>query len=174
VIEVDVRELLAHPGASRDHRFDRSVDGLRLELAGVPEGADVAARLLLESVVEGILVSGSLAGPLALTCARCLSEFEGSFDVGVQELFVAPGGEMGPDEYAVTPEGSIDLEPLVRDNVVPALPFSPLCRADCRGLCERCGGDRNLGQCSCIDQPVDTRWSALDALFADAPEGGAP
>jgi len=172
VIEVDVRELLAHPGSSRTHRLDRSVDGIRLELAGMPEGAAVRGDLLLESVVEGVLVSGPLRGPLTLTCARCLTEFDGSFDVRVQELFVAPGREAGPDDYVVTSEGVIDLEPLVRDNVLPALPFSPLHAPGCLGLCERCGGNRNLGECSCTDEPVDARWAALDVLFADAPDGG--
>ena len=90
----------------------------------------------------------------------------------MQELFVAPGREAGPDEYAVTAEGVVDLEPLVRDNVLPALPFSPLHSPDCLGLCERCGGDRNLDRCSCTDQPVDVRWAVLDDLFADAPDRG--
>src|SRR5262249_37449074 len=111
VIEVDVRELLAHPGSSRTHRLDRSVDGIRLELAGMPEGAAVRGDLLLESVAEGVLVSGPLRGPLTLTCARCLTEFDGSFDVRVQELFVAPGREAGPDDYLVTSEGRLDPEP---------------------------------------------------------------
>ena len=119
MIEVDVRELLVHPGASRNHRLDREVEGLRLELAAVPEGAHVQADLLLERVVEGILVSGTLTGPLRLTCARCLTEFDGELGVDVQELFARPGPELGPDEYALSPEDSLDLEPLVRDNVLP-------------------------------------------------------
>jgi uncharacterized protein len=168
VIEVDVRELLAHPGTSRVHRLEQPVDGLGLELARMPEGAAVRGDLLLESVVEGVLVTGPLRGPLTLTCARCHVEFAGEFDVPAQELFVAPGREDGPDDYTVSPEGVIDLEPLIRDNVMPALPFSPLHAPDCQGLCERCGGNRNLGECSCTDEPVDDRWAALDALFADA------
>jgi len=172
VIEVDVRELLAHPGSSRPFELRQPVEGIRLELAGVREGAAVRGDLLLESVVEGILVSGPLRGPLTLTCARCLVEFEGEFDVEVQELFVAPGREAGPDDYQVTHDLTIDLEPLVRDNVMPALPFSPLHAPDCLGLCERCGGNRNLGECTCTDEPVDARWAALDELFADAPDGG--
>ena len=175
MIEVDVRELLAHPGSSRRHELRRPVEGIRLELAEMPEGAAVRGDLLLESVVEGILVSGPLRGPLTLTCARCLTEFEGGFELEVQELFVAPGREVGQDDYEVSADGVIDLEPLVRDNVLPALPFSPLHAADCQGLCERCGGNRNLGECTCTDEPVDARWAALDGLFADAPDGaGGP
>ena len=171
MIDVDVRDLIRHPGASRSHRLPEPVADLQVTLARMPDDAPVEGDLLLESVVEGILVSGRLSGPLTLTCARCLVEFEGRVDVDVQELF-SRGPERAADEYQLSPEGSLDLEPMVRDGVMLALPVSPLCRADCLGLCERCGGDRNLGQCTCVEETVDARWAALDALFADAPEGG--
>ena len=83
MIDVDVRELIAHPGSSRHHRLRQPVAGLRVELAAVPDDAPVEGDLLLESVVEGILVSGPLTGPLLLTCARCLQEFAGRVDVGL-------------------------------------------------------------------------------------------
>jgi uncharacterized protein len=171
VIDVDVRELIAHPGSSRNHHLRQPVVGLRVELAALPDDAPVEGDLLLESVVEGILVSGPVSGPLTLTCARCLKEFAGHVEVEVQELF-SRSPDRSAEEYPLTPEGSLDLEPMVRDSVMLALPFSPLCRVDCLGLCERCGGDRNLGDCSCVEEPVDARWAALDSLFADSPEGG--
>src|ERR671919_489075 len=76
-------------------------------------------------------------------CARCLKPFEEEFRVEVRELF-APGASDEADQYPVT-EGHIDLEPMVRDAMVLGMPFSPLCRPDCLGLCERCGGGRNPG-----------------------------
>jgi uncharacterized protein len=164
MIEVDVRDLVEQPGSSRTHRVDRAVTGLRLELAGVPEDAPIRGDLLLESVVEGILVSGPLAGRLALSCARCLGAFEGEFHLEVRELFAA-GARPEDDEYPLLPEGSLDLEPMVRDAVLLAAPFAPLCREDCLGLCERCGGDRNQDECTCAPAVADPRWSALEGLF---------
>jgi len=84
--------------------------------------------------------------------------------IEVQELF-APGAGPEGEEYPLSVEGSIDIEPMVRDAVLLAVPFSPLCRPDCRGLCERCGGNRNLDRCSCTTQQADPRWAALDNLF---------
>ena len=81
------------------------------------------------------------------------------FDVPVQELF-APGAEPDDEHEYPLVEGHLDLEPMIRDAVVPSLPFAPLCRPDCLGLCERCGGDRNLGECSCPPE-TDPRWSPL-------------
>jgi uncharacterized protein len=161
---VDVRDLLERPGSSREVHVAEPVAGLHTELARVPATDPVDADLLLEHVVEGILVSGPLSGRMAFRCARCLKEFSREFRVEVHELFV-PGAAEEDDQYPVA-DGAIDLEPMVRDAVMLSMPFSPLCRTECLGLCERCGGDRNLGECSCGPE-LDPRWSVLDDLKFD-------
>lgn len=158
---VDVRDLVGQPGASRHLRVAEPIDGLATELAQVPPGQPVRVEVLLESVVEGILVSGPVSGEMAYRCARCLKAFTERFTVEVTELFAA-GAPEEEDAYPLR-EGAIDLEPMVRDAVVLSMPFSPLCRPDCLGLCERCGGDRNLGECTCAPD-VDPRWAALEQL----------
>ena len=166
MIEIDVRDLLGHPGHSRAVHVDEPVEGLALELATVPEDTPIEADLLLESVIEGILVSGPLRGAMRMSCARCLKTFERPFDVAVHELFIRDRHDEG-DEYPLPDDGAIDIEPMVRDAVLLQMPFSPLCRPDCRGLCERCGGDRNLGECTCGPAVADPRWEALGALRFD-------
>jgi uncharacterized protein len=161
---VDVRDLLARPGASRELRLARAIRGLHTELAEVPPDAPVKLELLLESLVEGILVSGPISGKIAYRCARCLKPFSADFRLDVSELFAREATEED-DEYPLT-EGTIDLEPMIRDAVVLSMPFSPLCRPDCLGLCERCGGDRNLGECTCPLRS-DPRWGVLDSLDID-------
>src|SRR5205823_13299957 len=96
----------------------------------------------------------------------CLKTFDRPFGVDVHELFIRDGGDEG-DEYPVAGEGSIDIEPMVRDVVLLSMPFSPLCRPDCAGLCERCGGDRNLGECACGPVAADPRWQVLDMVRFD-------
>ncbi|MFB3738251.1 MAG: DUF177 domain-containing protein [Candidatus Velamenicoccus archaeovorus] len=155
---IDIRDLLEHPGATRTVHLDESVEGLHTELADVPADAPLAGDLQLESVVEGIFVTGSVGGRMTMRCARCLKEFERDFDVEMHELFVR---EAGPeDDYAIEPDLTLDPEPMVRDAVVLSMPFAPVCRPDCLGLCERCGGDRNLGECTCPPR-VDPRWAGL-------------
>jgi DUF177 domain-containing protein len=161
MIQIDIRDLVRHPGHSRTVRVDEPVEGLRLELAAVPVDSPIEADLLLESVVEGILVSGPLHGSMRLSCARCLKGFERPFDLEVSELFTSHAEPDDDVEYPLAPEGAIDIEPLVRDTVLLSMPFSPLCRPDCAGLCERCGGDRNLGECMCPPRPADPTWSVL-------------
>jgi uncharacterized protein len=158
---VDVRDLLAEPGASRRLILEQRFTDLRTELATVSPETPVRMEILLESVVEGILASGPLSGRMAYRCARCLVDFTDGFRVEVRELF-AHGVTADEDEYPIR-EGHVDLEPMVRDAVLLSVPFSPLCRADCAGLCPRCGGDRNVGECHCGPE-VDPRWSVLDRL----------
>ena len=159
---VDVRDLLAEPGASRRVTLEEAFEELGTELARVAD--HVRMEVLLESVVEGIAVSGPLSGRIAYRCARCLKSFDGALRLEVNELF-SPEATDEDDAYPIS-DGHIDLEPLVRDAVVLDMPFSPLCRPDCLGLCERCGGDRNLGECSC-GPAVDVRWAPFEKLRLD-------
>ena len=159
---IDIRDLLENPGSSRTVHVDEPVPGLRTELVDVPEDAPIEGDLLLESVVDGIYVSGSVGGRFQMRCARCLKPFERDFDVEMTELVARePGPE---DDYALAGDLTLDPEPMVRDAVGLEMPFAPLCRPDCLGLCEICGGDRNLGECPGHER-TDPRWAALDALL---------
>jgi uncharacterized protein len=164
MVLLDVRDLLHDPGAARRVTLEERFEELGTELARVPEEEPVRMEVVLEGVIEGVEVWGPLSGRIAYRCARCLKPFDGDFRIEVRELF-APDASEDADEYPIT-EGHIDLEPLVRDTVVLGMPFSPLCRPDCLGLCEQCGGDRNLGECACGPE-VDPRWVVLDELELD-------
>jgi len=165
---IDVRDLLGHPGASRRVRVRGGLDGLATELAQVdgPVGGD----LLLESVVEGILASGELTGAFRLRCARCLVDLDRSFAIEVRELYEAEPDVEG-NTYRMLPDGSIDPEPMLRDVVGVELPFAPLCRPDCLGLCSVCGEDRNLGACPGHEE-TDPRWAALGSLVLEPAADG--
>lgn len=161
---IDVRDLVGRYGASRTEQIGGTIDDLATELAGLREDAPITGELTLEALDEGILASGSVEGSLFLRCARCLKEFDRGFSVDVRELFV-PFPHEDSDEYALDPEGYLDPDQMVRDAIGVELPFAPVCRPDCRGLCARCGGDLNLGECTCTEPETDPRWDGLDALL---------
>jgi uncharacterized protein len=159
---LDVSDLVGHPGSSRETRVRGALEGLAGELAEVPD--EIEGELLLESVVEGILVSGHLRGMFRLRCARCLKDFSQPFDVEVHELFV-PTPDEDADDYPLDPEGAIELDQMVRDAIGVEIPFSPLHSPDCQGLCPVCGGDRNLGECPGDHPSTDPRWAGLEQLL---------
>jgi uncharacterized protein len=152
-------------------------DDLRLELIGVPAGADVPLEVRFEAVSEGVLVTGTAVAPLAGECARCLAPLTSSVTVGFQELYLYPESrhdkhdkhddqeEQDAGELYHLDGDLLDLEPAFRDAVVLALPMSPLCREDCPGLCVECGARlADTGPDHRHDAAVDPRWAALQQL----------
>ena len=157
----DTRELSRRAGTMRE--VERTVPApadLRLEVIEVPEGSDIELDLRLEAVVEGGLVTGTATVQLQGECARCLTGIEDDMSFDLQELFFHPGREVDEEERLVEDE-SIDLEPVLRDAVVMDLPFTPLCREDCLGLCPECGANLNDDPDHEHDLAVDPRWSKL-------------
>ena len=166
---IDVHDLIGHPGLARRTDVLGTIEGLATEVVAVPDEAPLGGSLLLESLIEGVLVTGAITGSWMVRCARCLTERTQPFSVEVSELFV-PAGTVDPDDdederYELT-EGSIDLEQLVRDLVGVEMPFAPLCRPDCKGLCPICGGNRNEGECP-GHETIDPRFAVLADLLPD-------
>ena len=161
---ISVADILDRPGAYRELRLDASVPGVSTALARLaPDPAH--AELKAESVVEGILVSGTVQADATLECARCLKAFGTEVAVDVCELFVAPGHEDQADEDSYRVSGTdIDLEPMVRDALTLTLPLNPLCEEGCKGLCARCGKDLSSGPCDCVQDEMDPRWAELSVL----------
>lgn len=171
---LDTRELARRPGVSRKvTRVLETRDALGVEgVIAVPKGAEVELDVLLESVVEGVLVSGTAIAPIAGACSRCLDPISADdHDVEVEftELFAYPDSiteeTTDEDEIHRLVEAKVDLEPVVRDAVVLALPAAPLCQDDCAGLCPDCGGRwADLGP-DHRHETIDPRWAALTERF---------
>ncbi len=171
---LDTRELGRRPGSQRKVSFSAEAPaGLGIEILGVPEGSSVDIDLRLEAVMEGVLVTGTARAALEGECARCLEPIEDTVSVDLQELFVYDDpdhGVPGDDEESDVSrlEGDlIDLEPLLRDAVVLALPFQPLCRDDCPGLCVECGARLADDPEHRHDAVIDPRWAALGDVVVD-------
>ncbi len=167
---IDTRELGRRAGSMRQMRFPvpAPVD-LGLALIGVPAGTDLDLDLRLESVMEGVLVSGTATAPVSGECSRCLEPVRDTLTVTIQELFAYPESTTeatADDDEAPRMEGDfLDLEPTLRDAVVLALPMSPVCRQDCPGLCADCGERFDTLPADHRHGSDDPRWSALQDLF---------
>jgi len=164
---LDVHELGRRPGVMRKvHRDVEAPAELGTDVIGIPEGSALVLDLRLESVMEGILVSGTVRGRAAGECVRCLDPIGLDVEADLQELYVYPGrtpeGEEDEDLRELEDE-LIDLEPAIRDAVVPALPFQPVCRDDCPGLCSECGA-RLADDPGHHHDSADPRWAALQDL----------
>ena len=107
----------------------------------------------VEQIGHELLVRGRVSHRFRCACSRCAERFE--LDVA-EDRFLA--------DYPV-PEGTeyVDLTPEMREAIILLLPGYPVCRPDCKGLCARCGANRNRETCACRTDP-GTPWAALEGL----------
>jgi uncharacterized protein len=126
-----------------------------------------------KEIVSDIRLRGRYAGNFQVPCARCIEPVEiplaGEFDL----IFRPLGADADVPERSITAseteigyyqKGSLLLEDVLREQVLLSLPVRTLCKPDCKGLCPRCGTNRNLQPCSCDEGPSDPRWEALTDL----------
>jgi len=172
----DLRELGRRPGSMREYR--RSVPApasIGLDLIGVPDGAPLDLDLRLESVSEGVLVTGTVTAPLTGQCGRCLDPITDELAVDVVELFAyahSTTDETAEQDEVRRVDGElIDVEPVVREAVVLGLPLTPLCRPDCAGLCPDCGERLDDLPAGHSHETIDPRWAKL-AAFTDGDAAG--
>ncbi|HSX67756.1 YceD family protein [Nocardioides sp.] len=165
---LDTYELGRRPGSQREVTLTVPAPAdLGIELLGVPEGAEVELDLRIEAVMEGVLVTGAAYADLEGECARCLEPIHDEIEARFQELYVYDDEERAADddEEELRTEGDlVDLEPVLRDAVVLALPFQPLCQDDCPGLCIECGARLADDPDHTHEAPIDPRWAGLAGL----------
>ena len=112
------------------------------------------------------------------TCSRCLEQLEDTLVIEFQEEFEAAvdpatgqtarreqhSDESITDMFRIDENHTLDLTEAVRQYREACARMQPLCTANCRGLCPRCGNNLNHGDCSCETGPIDSRWATLSAL----------
>jgi len=167
---IDTLDLGRRAGALRLYLRNVQLSaGLGIDVIGVPAGDHIILDVRLESVVEGVLVSGTASATVTGQCARCLDLLNDRLEVALTELFAYPDtatdGTTDPDEVSRVVDGLVDLEPVVRDAVLLALPQAPLCREDCLGLCPECGGKRAELGTDHRHETMDPRLAALKTIL---------
>ncbi|MDN5726036.1 MAG: DUF177 domain-containing protein [Propionibacteriales bacterium] len=165
---IDTHELGRRMGAMQEiSRQVPAPDELGTAVIGVPPGTPVDLDIRIEAVGEDVLVTGTARTEVRGECGRCLTEIADAIEIDIQELFVHPGAHSADEDDeldASQMEGELlDLEPLLRDQVVLDLPFQPVCRPDCAGLCVECGADLNADPTHDHGEPIDPRWGSLGA-----------
>ncbi len=149
-----------------------------------PEDIDLdsdEAKLKNEVDVKGVLtkriaqtdVEGMISTNTEVECTRCLQVMEQKSEFPFKAAFVtkenytqAKEAELNAEDLdiSVFDGQKIDLTELVREQILLNLPEQVFCKEDCKGLCEKCGANRNLIDCKCIEKEIDPRWSALKNL----------
>jgi uncharacterized protein len=172
---IDTRRLGQRPGSMLT--LQRTVPfptGMGAALVAITDGTPVDLDLRLESVSEGVLVTGTVSAPTSGECARCLTPISGNVEIELTELFAYPDSATEAttedDEVGHVVDDSIDLEQPIIDAIGLALPFAPLCGPDCEGLCPDCGVPLATAEPGHGHEKIDPRWAKLAALRTAEPE----
>jgi len=153
-------------------RLGRRPGSLLSVVRTVPSPSRIGLDLRLESVSEGVLVSGGVTAPTRGECSRCLAPIDGEVAITLTELFAYPDSiteaTTDADEVGRVVDHTVDLEQPIVDAIGLALPFAPVCSADCPGLCPRCGADLNRSACGCEQPHPDNPFARLKKLTLTA------
>ena len=169
-------ELSRRPGSMlQSSRVIEAPERIGTEVIAVPAGAPLEIEVRLESVLEGVYASGVVRGIASGACVRCLKPVTVPVAGTFQDLFAYPDraahhrevgvADVDVPDYEVQGD-LIDLGPLLVDTIVPALPFQPVCRPECPGLCAQCGF-RLADDPGHAHELLDPRWSALASLAGE-------
>jgi DUF177 domain-containing protein len=145
-----------------------------LDLVAIDKGAPVELDLVLQSVSEGVLVTGSVSASTSGQCVRCLTPTTGSVSIDLTELFAYPEtvteATTEEDEVGRIVDDTIDLEQTIVDAVALELPLSPVCSPDCPGLCPNCGVALASAEPGHHHDVIDPRWAKLAEMMPEKPE----
>ncbi|MGJ9411213.1 YceD family protein [Aeromicrobium sp. CF4.19] len=172
----DTQVLGRRPGTEKT--YEKTVEApadLGHDVIGVPEGSSIDLELRLEAVMDGVLATGTASARTTGECVRCLAALDDEITVDLQELYVyepVATGEDADDEMALE-DDLLDLEPVLRDAVVLALPFNPVCGPECPGLCPECGARLADDPDHTHGEAIDPRWATLSHLTTEPNEPGS-
>lgn len=154
---------------------DASLKASLLHLPGLGFSLDEAVRghLMINKSDEAVWIKGRIEAEIILPCSRCLEDFRFRLDSNCEVTLFPFEDQTFPQEEELNVEdlrssyyyeGEIDLSAIVREQILLDIPYKPLCRPSCKGLCPTCGKDLNRGSCSCKEEVFDERFAPLKGL----------
>jgi len=156
---VVVSDLLGNIGARRSETLAGPLD---IRLDQVVSCEDGVARLKLEAIADGLVVKGSITAAAILRCNRCLSEIPHETEAAIVQAYGLPSDQ---DILSIGSDGTIDLGPVLHDELSLAMPLTPMCSTSCAGLCPTCGTDLNTDPCAGHSEESSSPFAVLQDLF---------
>src|SRR5689334_4638878 len=166
-------DLLNLPSGPVPFDFVLNPEKMDLREEGVSFRGDVAVQGTIERTEGRYRVRGTIESEQSIDCSRCLAPVERRSAIPFEVSYVPRGTELLESDHelgvadldiAVLEGDALDLDEVVREQILLELPEQVFCRDDCKGLCEKCGANRNLIDCNCKEEEIDPRWSALKNL----------
>ena len=147
------------------HEFEFEFDHVQLDDDLVLD--DLEGTVLVSRASKGVLVQADFSALTKTACGRCLNKFMLPLEIEFSELYTFHSHADDDTEVILPSNHRIDLEPLLREYLLLAIPINPICRPDCQGLCPICGADLADEVCDCDRETIDPRMAKLKTLLDD-------
>ncbi len=164
-------ENLTRAGKPFAHTYSPAEIALDDEELRLLEDVEVRGRATRKG--ESVRIEGEIRTGIEKSCDRCLRPIAVPIETAFEVGFVPPETETARESPALEAEdldvaplegATIDIDEVVREQILLTVGLRSVCRDDCRGLCPACGANLNEGECGCATVEVDPRWVALEAL----------
>lgn len=165
---INISEILANPSVIGEYEVVPDFDMLELKQGNYPVSHKERFVLTVVKEQDEIHVSGETEISLRIPCDRCLDVVEMTFPIRADFQWNPDKmtDDVGDAQDITFMDGCIlDVDKLVADEIVVALPMKILCKEDCKGLCSICGTNLNHGTCNCDRQVGDPRMAAIQDIF---------
>ena len=165
MMSVNITRASARPGEEIAFSFEISAEELGLEHPDYVIAGPVSVTGSVMNTGSVYRLTGSIRCSKSFVCDRCLGDFTQQQEHSFSEDFHSGDAENDGSEAVNYFHGdAIDVAPLVRDTILAAQPLNNICSPDCLGLCPKCGGNLNEGDCGCDRFIPDPRLAALQQL----------
>lgn len=167
-MKINISEILSNPSVVRNYEVEPGFDRLKLKRSSYPVSHKEPFTLTVSKVKDKLHVQGETLIRLIMPCDRCLEDVENTFHIAIDRSVHPDGASDGvddADELSFMDGYMLDVDKLVQDELVVALPTKVLCKEDCKGLCSICGTNLNYHTCDCDKESKDPRMAAIQDIF---------
>lgn len=165
-MKIDISNILKANGISLNVEFNDIVEGLDQIDDELVFNNPVDFKGIFVNIGGIIKMEGRIKTSYMAKCSRCLADFAKEIDIEVKEEFV-PQEELKDDDVYYYQAKSIELDKVLRDNIILSLPAKQVCSEECKGFCPVCGANLNKESCNCKKEEIDPRMQALKDFFKE-------
>lgn len=158
-MKISISDLTKVNGSQREINLQEKLEEINFNGDNIRFIEPIKLKGIIRNESGIIKLKGELNLVVELNCHRCSKNLEQVINIGIDENYT--NTEKAPDDFYKYSGNEIDFSPMILDNILTNMPMKILCSEDCKGLCEVCGCDRNLEDCSCKIQQYDPRFEAL-------------
>ena len=155
--------FIAHEEIGRHHDFPFEFD--KIKLGDDFELRDFSGVINISRTPQGLFARAEFAAKTTLECVRCLTEFDHRIAWTFEELYAFDARSVTDSGLILPEDGQIDVAELLREYALLEIPISPICKADCQGLCIECGQNLNLKDCGHSQEDNDSPFAVLKDLL---------